>query len=98
VRLWDATSGQSIRELRGHTGPITSLSFQPSGRRLASASTDPLQGGKGEVILWDPETGRAVLSLSGNAAVAFSADGARLAGASSDLYLTSSVRLWDTVR
>jgi hypothetical protein len=55
-----------------------------------------VQGGKGEVILWDTGTGRAVLSLPGNVAVAFSADGARLAAASSDLYLTSGVRLWDT--
>jgi hypothetical protein len=50
------------------------------------------------VILWDPGTGRAALSLPGNVAVAFSADGARLAAGFADLYLTSDVRLWDTVR
>ena len=98
VRLWDAAAGQSLRELRGHTGPVSGLAFHPGGRRLASASVDPVQGGKGEVILWDPGTGRVVLSLPGNVAVAFSGDGSRLAAASADLYLTSNVRLWDTVR
>src|SRR5262249_47319900 len=96
VRVWAA--GQSLQELRGHTGPVSGLVFHPGGRRLASASMDPVQGGKGEVILWDTGTGRAVLSLPGNVAVAFSADGTRLAAASSDLYLTSNVRLWDTAR
>ena len=98
VRVWDAAIGRPLRELRGHTGPVSGLAFHPGGRRLASASVDPVQGGKGEVILWDPGTGRVVLSLPGNVAVAFSGDGARLAAASADLYLTSDVRLWDTVR
>jgi WD40 repeat protein len=96
VRVWDAAAGQALRELRGHTGPVSGLAFHPGGRRLASASMDPVQGGKGEVILWDPATGRAALSLPGNVAVAFSADGTRLAAASADMYTTSSVRLWDT--
>jgi WD40 repeat protein len=59
---------------------------------------DSVQGAKGEVILWDPLTGRAVLSLPGNVAVAFSADGARLAAGYADMYMTSDVRLWDTAR
>jgi hypothetical protein len=37
-----------------------------------------------------------VLSLPGNVAVAFSGDGARLAAASADMYMTSDVRLFDT--
>jgi len=96
VCLWDAATGQSLGELRGHTGPVWGLAFHPGGRRLASASMDAVQGGKGEVILWEPATGRAVLSLPGNVAVAFSADGARLFAASADRYLTSDVRIFDT--
>jgi hypothetical protein len=57
---------------------------------------DAVQGGKGEVILWDPATGRAALSLPANVAVAFSADGTRLFAASADRYLTSDVRIFDT--
>jgi tetratricopeptide (TPR) repeat protein len=62
---------------------------------LASASVDPGQGGKGEVILWDLATGRQALSLPGNLTVAFSADGNRLAAAAADIYLASDVRVWD---
>jgi WD40 repeat protein len=96
VRVWDAGTGQSLAELRGHTGPVWGLAFHPGGRRLASASMDAVQGGKGEVILWDPATGRLALSLPGNVAVAFSADGTRLFAASADRYLTSDVRIFDT--
>jgi WD40 repeat protein/serine/threonine protein kinase len=96
VRVWDAATGQSLGELRGHTAPVWGLAFHPGGRRLASASMDALQGGKGEVILWDPATGRAALSLPGNVAVAFSADGARLFAVSADRYLTSDVRIFDS--
>jgi WD40 repeat protein len=96
VRVWDAATGQQLRELRGHTGSVWGLAFHPGGRRLASASMDTGQGGKGEVILWDTATGRAVLSLPGNVAVAFSGDGTRLAAGSADMYMTSDVRLFDT--
>jgi hypothetical protein len=58
---------------------------------------DTGQGGKGEVILWDPATGHAALSLPENAAGAFRVAGARLAAASADRHRTSSVRLFDTV-
>jgi WD40 repeat protein/serine/threonine protein kinase len=98
VRLWDAATGQALAEMRGHTGPVTSLSFHPSGRRLASASTDSVPGGKGEVILWDPDTGRPALTLPGEVAVAFSGDGARLAAAYTDRNVTNDVRLWDTAQ
>jgi hypothetical protein len=50
------------------------------------------------VILWDPATGRAVLSLPGNFAVAFSADGSRLAAANADMQMANDVRLFDTIR
>jgi WD40 repeat protein len=87
---------QSPRELCGHTAPVSGLAFHPGGRRLASASFESIRGCKGEVILWDPATGRAVLSLPGNFAVAFNAAGARLAAGYADMQMTSDVRLFDT--
>ncbi len=96
VRVWDAATGHLLAELRGHTAPVWGLAFHPAGGRLASASMDSVGGGKGEVILWDPATRRAALSLPGNVAVAFSADGTRLFAASGDRYLTSAVRVFDT--
>jgi WD40 repeat protein len=96
VRLWDAATGVPLGKLRGHLAPVSGLAFHRGGRRLASASMDSMRGGKGEVILWHPATGRAVLSLPGNFAVAFSSDGARLAAAYADMQMASEVRLLDT--
>jgi WD40 repeat protein/serine/threonine protein kinase len=96
VRLWDAATGAPVGSLLGHTAGVTGLAFHPGGRRLAAASFDSMRGGKGEVILWDPATRRAVLSLPGNYAVAFSADGARLAAAYADMQMASDARLFDT--
>jgi WD40 repeat protein len=40
IRIWDATSWQLLRTLRGHTSVIMSLAFSPDGRRLVTGSRD----------------------------------------------------------
>lgn len=40
LQLFNATSGQAVRELSGHTLPIRSLAFSGDGRFLVSASDD----------------------------------------------------------
>jgi WD40 repeat protein len=40
ARIWDASSGQEIRVLRGHEGEVTSAAFSPDGRRIVTASED----------------------------------------------------------
>jgi WD40 repeat protein len=45
--LYDADSGKQVRELTGHLGPITSLTFTSDGKRLASAAEDQT------VSVWD---------------------------------------------
>jgi WD40 repeat protein len=81
--------GLPLLTLKGHTAPVTSVTYSPDGSRLASTSADK------KVRVWDAHTGKNLLTLEGHAlkalGVAFSPDGGRLASASED----RTVRVWD---
>jgi eukaryotic-like serine/threonine-protein kinase len=47
VRVWDATTGQEVLTLKGHKGPIRSVTFSPDGRRIFSLGDD------GVLRVWD---------------------------------------------
>ncbi len=89
VRVWNATNGDLVWRAEGHTDRINSLSFDPRGRWLLSASDD------GTVRVWGVADGKAVATLTAHTgavkAVALSQDGERMATAGLD-----GVRLWDT--
>ena len=85
------TAAAKTATLKEHTGPVTSVSFSPDGRRIASG------GGFGDIPirLWDASTGEELHTLKGHTggvySVSFSPDGKRIASASED----QTVRLWD---
>jgi hypothetical protein len=89
VKIWDASIGQELLTLKGHTNKVFSVAFSPDGKRLASASQDRT------VKVWDAGSGQETLTLKGHtvtvAGVAFSPDGKRLASAGGD----QTVKLWD---
>ncbi|KIO34823.1 hypothetical protein M407DRAFT_63897 [Tulasnella calospora MUT 4182] len=52
IKLWDATSGQVLRNLAGHTNWVRALVFHPTGKFLLSAADDY------SIRVWDLKTGR----------------------------------------
>ena len=58
IVVWDAISGQALRTLEGHNGPVFSVDFHPNRPILASASGDRT------VKLWNAESGARLDTLS----------------------------------
>ncbi len=89
IRLWDVASGESRRELKGHTNRVRNVVFSPDGKMLASGSEDET------IRLWEVASGESRRELKGHTnwvnSVAFSPDGKMLASASSD----QTIRLWE---
>jgi WD40 repeat protein len=51
LKIWDATSGDRLFTLTGHSAPVWSCAWSPDGRRALSASLD------GSVRIYDTQTG-----------------------------------------
>ena len=52
IRLWDLGTGEEVRRLVGHKGPVCGLTISPDGKLALSGSLDRT------VRLWDLETGK----------------------------------------
>jgi len=90
VHVWDAASGAEVQVIPQTAGEdVTTLSFSPDGRRLASAGFDA------KVKVWDTETGLELLTLAGHKSwiwkMHFSPDGQRILSCGRD----RTLRIWD---
>jgi WD40 repeat protein len=106
VKIWDAATGQLLRQLVGHTVEVCAVAFHPNGKLLASAgegfeSTAAKHGEKprGEAKIWDLVRGQEPLSLPTGqnpvCDVVFSPDGNLLATATAMGVEPTSVKLWN---
>lgn len=90
LRIWDAQSGEELRQLTGHTAAINHAIFSPDGTLIASAAED------NSVRIWDAATGELLRTLEGHTAavnaLAFSPDSVRIVSASDD----KSLIFWNT--
>jgi WD40 repeat protein len=89
IQIWDVLSGQSIRDLKGHTGWVKSIKFSPDEKLLASCSGDKT------VRIWDVNSGDCLhifaLELDYLLAVDFHSSGRYLATGGYE----GLVRIWD---
>jgi WD40 repeat protein len=87
-RIYNATSGELLADLKGHTGEVLGAAWSPDGLRLATASRD------GTIGIWDGLTHRRLATLSGHSdyvfALRWGEDGSRLFSSSGD----GTIRIW----
>ncbi|GGK08873.1 hypothetical protein GCM10010123_43420 [Pilimelia anulata] len=62
ISIWSVRTGERVRRLTGHAGPIDALAYSPDGRTLASGSHDMTLG------LWDLRSGARLATLRGHRA------------------------------
>jgi WD40 repeat protein len=89
LRLWDLTTGATLRTLEGHTDWVSGVAVLADGSRALSGSYD------NTLRLWDLATGATLRTLEGHTspvnAVAVAANGSRALSGSGD----HTLRLWD---
>lgn len=95
ILVWDASSGELVWTLIGHTANVSELAWSPNSKLLASATSLNPNSNDPSIRIWDMETGQAAAVLNEReevAALSWSPDGNFLATAGYD----GALRIWDT--
>ncbi|HJR78630.1 MAG TPA: cytochrome D1 domain-containing protein [Anaerolineales bacterium] len=90
ARLWDLSTGETIRIFSGHTADVGRVVFSPDGKFLLTGSPD------GTARLWDVTSAETVQVFSGHADIVdvggFSSDGKYIVTAG---FAEKAARLWE---
>ena len=91
IRIWNATNGNHISNLKVRSEWVSSLAWSPDSKRLALTNPNHI------AQVWDVQTGELLVTYRGHTDsvrnVAWSPDGNRLATASND----ATVQIWNPV-
>jgi WD40 repeat protein len=63
LKVWDLSSGQEIRTLKGHTEQVSDVAVMPDGRLAVSVSRN------GDLHVWNLSTREAIISLKTHASL-----------------------------
>ncbi|HEV2764376.1 MAG TPA: WD40 repeat domain-containing protein [Pyrinomonadaceae bacterium] len=89
ARIYDAKTGASLVELKGHKDAVVAVAFSPDGRLLVTGSPDAT------ARVWEVASGREVALLQGHTSrvngASFSPDGRQVLTVSSD----DTARVWE---
>ena len=66
VIIWDATTGDKVSELKGHSNRVLSVAWSAKGDKIVSGAGNPRTGGGPELIIWDATTGNKMSELKGH--------------------------------
>jgi WD40 repeat protein len=96
LRIWEVSTGRG-RPLTGHAILVSAAAFSPDGRTLATAAGNVFDSGfRGQVSLWDPNSGERLLqkaSIEGGVwSLAFAPDGLSFATGGGG----QTVNFWDS--
>lgn len=87
--IWNASTGDKLFTLRGHTTGVESVAFSPDGAHVVTTGDDST------AKIWDDHTGAQLLTLYGHTDIVwnadFSPDGTRVATVSGD----RQIKIWD---